>query len=187
MLYLAHDRLNSGHMGISKTISRIRQHFSFPGLEQAVRNYVLSCTPCQKVVRINLKDRAPLVPIPIVSEPMQEWVMNFSGPFEPSSSSGKKYILILVDAATTWPEAVAMTSQRTDKVANEMIKLFSRLGLPRVIRSDLGSSFNSELLTKVENELRVKSSFQLLITISHCHRQREICRHVEEYAAQICV
>ena len=109
VLYLAHDRLSSGHIGISKTISRIRQHFSFPGLEQPVRKYVLSCTPCQKVVRINLKDRAPLVPIPIVSEPMHEWVMDFAGPFEPASSSGKKYNLILVDAATKWPEAVAMT------------------------------------------------------------------------------
>ena len=29
VLYLALDRLTSGHMGISKTISRIRQHFGF--------------------------------------------------------------------------------------------------------------------------------------------------------------
>ena len=81
VLYLAHDRLISGHKGISKTISRIRQPFSYPGLEQAVRKYVLSCTQWKKISRINLKDRASLVPIPIVSEPMQEWVMNFAGPF----------------------------------------------------------------------------------------------------------
>ena len=43
VLYLAHDRLIFGHMGISKIICRIRQHFRFPGLEQAVRKYVLSC------------------------------------------------------------------------------------------------------------------------------------------------
>ena len=139
VLYLAHDRLISGHMGISKIISRIRQHFTFPGLEQAVRKYVLSCTQCQKVARINLKDRAPLVDIPIVSEPIQECVTDFAGPFEPASSSGKKYVLILVDAATKWPEAVAMTSQRADKVVDERINLFSRLGLPRVIRSDFQS------------------------------------------------
>ena len=89
VLYSAHDRLISGHMRISKTISRIKQNFSFTGLEQAVRKYVLSCTQCQKVARINLRDRAPLVPISIVSEPMQEWVMDFAGPFEPASSSGK--------------------------------------------------------------------------------------------------
>ena len=77
VLYLAHNRLISGHMGISKTISRIRQHFSSPGLEQTVRKYVLSCTQYQKVARINLNDREPLVPSPIVSEPMQKWVMNF--------------------------------------------------------------------------------------------------------------
>ena len=174
VLYLAHDRLISGHMGISKTIIRIRQHFSFPSLEQAVQKYVLSFTQCKVVARINLNDRAPLVPIPIVSEPLQEWVMNFAGPFEPAFSSGKKYILIVVDAATKWPEAVAVTSQRAAKVAGETTKLFSRLGLPSVIMSDLGSTFKSELLTKFESELGVKPCFQFLITISHCHRQRDM-------------
>ena len=72
--------------------------------------------------------------------------MELDGPFEPASGSEKKYVLILVDAATKWREAVAMTSQRADQMADEIIKLFSRLGLPRVIRSDLGSSFKSELL-----------------------------------------
>ena len=117
------------------------------------------CTQCQKVARINLKDRVPLVSIPIVSEPMPEWVMNFAGSFEPAFISGRKYILILVDTATKWPEAVAMTSQRADKVADEMIKLFRRLGLPRVIMSDLGSSFKSVLLTKFDSELGVKPCF----------------------------
>ena len=59
--------------------------------------------------------------------------MDFAGSFEPAFSSGKKYILILVHVAIKWPEAVAMTSQRADKVADEMIKLFSRLGLPMII------------------------------------------------------
>ena len=84
-----------------------------------------------------MKDRAPLVPILIISKPMQEWVMNFADPFEPASSSENKYILILVNASTKWPEVVVMTSQIADKVADEMIRLLSRLGLPRVIRSDL--------------------------------------------------
>ena len=105
--------------------------------------------------------------------------MDFAGPFEPAFSSGKKYILIIVDAAIKWPEDVAMTSQRADKVADEMIKLFSRLGLPRIIRSDLASCYKSELFTKFESELGVKSCFNFLspsVTVIG----REICRHVEE-------
>ena len=86
-----------------------------------------------------MRDRAQLVPIPIESDPIQEWVMDFAGPHEPAPSAGKKTILILVDAATKWPEAVAMTSQRADKVADEIIKLFRRLGLIRIIRSDFES------------------------------------------------
>ena len=79
-----------------------------------------------------------------------------------------------------------MTSHRTDKVAYEMIKLLSRLGLPRVIRSDLGSSLQSELLTKFESELGVKPFFNSLspsVTVI----DREICRHAAEYASHICV
>ena len=90
---------------------------------------------------------------------MREWVLDFAGPFEPASSTGKKCILILVDAATKGPEVVAMTSQRADKVADEIIKLFSRLGLHMVIRSDLRSSFKSALLTKFESEIGVKPCF----------------------------
>ena len=86
-------------------------------------------------------------------------MIDFAGLFEPASSSGEKYILILVDAATKWPEAIAMTSQRAEKVADEMIKLFSKLVLPKVIKSDLGYSFKSELLTKFESELGVKPCF----------------------------
>ena len=85
--------------------------------------------------------------------------MDLAGPFEPASSSGKKYVLIMVDAATKWREPAAMTSQRADQMADDMIKLFSRLGLPRVIRSDLESSFKSELLTKFESELGVQPCF----------------------------
>ena len=59
-----------------------------------------------------------------------------------------------------------MKSQRANKVADEMIKLFSRLGLPTIIRSDLGSSFKSELLTKFESELGVKPCFS-----AHYHHQ----------------
>ena len=67
VLYLEHDRLMAGYLGITKTVSRIRQHFSFRSLEHDVRKYVLSCPQCQKVARINLKDWAPLVLISVVS------------------------------------------------------------------------------------------------------------------------
>ena len=42
-------------------------------------------------------------------------------------------------------------------MADEIIKIFSRLGFPRVIRSDFG--FKSELLTKFANEVVVKRLF----------------------------
>ena len=68
-----------------------------------------------------------------------------------------------------------MTSQKANKVVDDMIKLFSRLGLPRIIESDLRSSFKSELLTKFDNELAVKPCFS---TPYHHHSLSSAERYV---------
>lgn len=106
-------------------------------------------------------DRVPLVPIPIVSS-YAGMGHGLCSPFDPPSSSEKRYILMLIDAETKWSESVAMTSQSADKVADEMITIFSRLRFLRVILSDLGLSFKSELLTKFERELWIKPMISTL-------------------------
>ena len=48
MLRLSHDFPSSGHLGIRKTLSKVRQNYYWPGLEQDVKIYVIGCDKKQK-------------------------------------------------------------------------------------------------------------------------------------------
>jgi hypothetical protein len=54
---------------------------------------------------------------------------------------------------------VAMSSLRADKVATELMGIFSRVGVPKVIRSDRGTNFTSQLLREFEKRLGCSPRF----------------------------
>ena len=74
--------------------------------------------------------------------------MDIVGP-QPRTSNGKRVILVVCDYATRYPEAVALTSTDTEHVAEELVQIFSRVGIPEVILTDQGPNFMSKMLTEV--------------------------------------
>ena len=94
---------------------------------------------------------APLIPLPVVDEPFQCVAMDIVSPL-PKSRSGKRYILVLCDYATRYPEAVAL---RSIEAAEELVKIFSRVGIPKEILTDQGSNFTSRLLGELYNMLHI--------------------------------
>ena len=74
--------------------------------------------------------------------------MDIVGPL-PQSRSGNHYILVVCDYATRYPEAVAIKSTDTGRIAEELIKLFARVWVPEEILTDQGSNFTSSLLAKL--------------------------------------
>ena len=71
-------------------------------------------------------------------------------------TSGKNYILTIVDYATRYPEAIALSSITTEHVAEAMIEIFSRLGVPEEIVTDRGSQFTSDMMNEVRRLLSIK-------------------------------
>ena len=61
------------------------------------------------------------------------------------------------DYATRYPEAIPMKSADAEHVAEELVKVFARVGIPREILSDQGSSFKSKLLQELYRLLRVEA------------------------------
>ena len=81
--------------------------------------------------------------------------MDFVGPL-PRSSSGKRYILVICDYATRYPEAIALRTIDTPMVAEELVKFFARMGVPEEILTDQGTNFTSQLLHEVYQLLHIK-------------------------------
>ena len=68
--------------------------------------------------------------------------MDIVGPL-PRSRAGHRYILVVCDYATRYPEAIPMKTVDAERVAEELIQLFSRVGIPREIFTDQGTNFTS--------------------------------------------
>ena len=60
VLNYCHDLKTSGHLGVSKTGSRVRQKFYWPGLQADVRSYVAGCEICSKRKGPIPNKRAPM-------------------------------------------------------------------------------------------------------------------------------
>ncbi|KAJ1097376.1 hypothetical protein NDU88_002496 [Pleurodeles waltl] len=74
--------------------------------------------------------------------------MDLIGPIVPSTK-GHTYILVMVDYATRYPEAIPLKSITTKTVAQAMINVFSRVGFPHEILTDQGTPFMSTLMKQV--------------------------------------
>ncbi|KAJ8365058.1 hypothetical protein SKAU_G00138890 [Synaphobranchus kaupii] len=46
---LAHTHLLGAHLGLEKTLERIKTRFYWPGVKKAVEDYCRSCPDCQQV------------------------------------------------------------------------------------------------------------------------------------------
>ena len=131
VLYLAHDIPLVGHLGKEKTSQRILERFYWPTLYRDIANFCKGCGRCQKASHYKGKC-ACLVPLPIIDVPFKCIVMDIIGPL-PHSHSGNKYIIVVCDYATRYPEAMAICSIEAERIAEELVKLFARVGIPEEI------------------------------------------------------
>ena len=96
----------------------------------------------------------PLVPLPIMTEPFERIAIDIVGPL-PKIRKGNRYILVICDYATRYPEAIPMRYIDAESVAEVLIKFFSTVGIPKEILSDQGSNFMSQLLKEMYRLLGV--------------------------------
>ncbi|XP_068069442.1 uncharacterized protein isoform X2 [Danio rerio] len=155
VLHLSHSIPWAGHLGVRKTIERIKKYFYWPGLKADVVQYCKSCPECQ-LVSLHHPPRVPLQPLPLISTPFERLGMDIVGPVE-KSSLGNRFLLVITDYATRYPEVFPLKSMKAKNVATCLIQFCSRVGLPREILTDQGTNFMSTLLKQVYQLLGIKS------------------------------
>ena len=67
------------HLGKEKTRQRILQRFYWPTVFKDVENFCKSCVICQKTAN-RKAPKAPMIPLPIISEPFSRITMDIVGP-----------------------------------------------------------------------------------------------------------
>ncbi|XP_067939845.1 LOW QUALITY PROTEIN: uncharacterized protein [Watersipora subatra] len=152
----AHNSLLSGHLGIRKTIDRILTNFFWPGLHDEVARFCRSCDICQRNVKKGSVQKVPLHRTPLIETPFKRCAVNLIGPINPPSEKRHRYILTLVDYATRYPEAVPLKEISSEAVAEALIDIYSRVGIPEEVISDRGTQFISEYMEEFARLLGMK-------------------------------
>ena len=155
LLQIAHDVPLGGHLGNRKTRQRILQSFFWPGIFIDVAHYCRTCAVCQKTVKKGKVFKAPLISIPPVDEPFARIAMDIVGPLV-RSEKGNRFILVVCDYGTKYPEAIPLKTIDAETVANALIDIFSRTGIPREVLSDQGSNFMSATIKHLCSLLHIK-------------------------------
>ncbi|XP_038057353.1 uncharacterized protein LOC119728962 [Patiria miniata] len=156
VMKLAHDSPLAGHLKVKKTTDRIMANFFWPALQADVRRYCQSCDICQRTVSKGRVTKVPLGEMPLIDTPFKRVAVDIVGPIQPITERGNRYILTLVDYATRYPEAIALRSIETERVAEALLEIFCRVGIPDEILTDRGSQFTSGVMKEVGRLLSIK-------------------------------
>ncbi|MGH0180819.1 UNVERIFIED_CONTAM: hypothetical protein FKN15_013733 [Acipenser sinensis] len=82
--------------------------------------------------------------------------MDIVGPLS-KSDCGYVHILVVVDYATRYPEAVPLKSTSALTIAKELVQIIARVGIPREILTDHGTNFMSQCLKELYKLLQIQS------------------------------
>ena len=155
-MVVAHDSILGGHMGVKRTMEKIMSKFYWPGLNGDVTQFCRSCDVCQKTIQKGRVVKAPLEKMPLVDAPFKCVAVDLVGPISPPSEKGHQYILTLVDYTTRYLGAIPLKNVQTEMIAETLVDIYSRFGIPEEILSDQGSQFISQCMQEVSRLLSIK-------------------------------
>ncbi|XP_062584037.1 uncharacterized protein LOC134245806 isoform X2 [Saccostrea cucullata] len=156
VLSLAHESLMAGHLATSRTIDKVLAEFYWPGVQADARRFCRSCDICQRTPPKGRTTKVPMSVMPIIDEPFRRVAVDLVGPIQPMTDNGNRYILTLVDFSTRYPEAVALKGIETERVAEALVDIFCRIGVPKEMLTGMGTQFISELMGEVSRLLSMK-------------------------------
>ena len=127
------QRIHEGHQGIERCRTRARASVWWPNINQQITEMVQRCQDCAKTSQ---QRKEPLI---TTSLPERPWKVIGTDLFE----LDKKHYLLVVDYFSRYPEVIQLNSTTSAVIINALKSIFSRHGIPDVVRSDNGPQYSS--------------------------------------------
>lgn len=134
--WLVHNPPLGGYLGHSKTRARIVHDFFWPWLQD---NVDVACPKCQRGQE-QRQQKSPLQPMLVIETPFSQVTLDIVGPLL-GSQIGHQYVLVLVDYATQFLEAVPLRSIMVTWVTEELLKWIVHIGIPHEIVTNQRTNF----------------------------------------------
>ncbi|GFT10349.1 retrovirus-related Pol polyprotein from transposon 412 [Trichonephila clavipes] len=143
-----HGSPTGGHFGVMKTLHRVRERFFWGKVRADVEQWCKSCDACSARKGPKIRSRGKLHRYN-VGAPFERIAFDILGPL-PKTVSGNKYLLVVMDYFTKWPEVYPIPDQEAPTVAEAVVQHWiSRYGVPLQLHSDQGRNFVSAVLKGV--------------------------------------
>ncbi|GFX69136.1 retrovirus-related Pol polyprotein from transposon 412 [Trichonephila clavipes] len=143
-----HGSPTGGHFGVMKTLHRVRERFFWGKVRADVEQWCKSCDACSARKGPKIRSRGKLHRYN-VGAPFERIAFDILGPL-PRTASGNKYLLVVMDYFTKWPEVYPIPDQEAPTVAEAVVQHWiSRYGVPLQLHSDQGRNFVSAVLKGV--------------------------------------
>jgi len=137
-----------GHQGLMKTKSLLREKVWFPNIDKLAESKVKSCNAC--LITTPECKREPLQMSPLPAAPWKEVSVDFA------NLLNQEYLLLITDDYSRYPEVEIVKSTSAATVIPKLDKVFSEFGVPEVVKSDNGPSFNSKEFASFAHNLGFK-------------------------------
>lgn len=126
------------HAGQDATYNRLKDTYFWPGMKNAVVDFVQTCRICS-MARPRFYN-PPMTPV-LTQAPMQCLAADYIGPLP--NSYGYKYCLVVIDVYSRFPFVIPVKSLKASDLCVSFKTIFSYCGFPDSILTDRGSNFES--------------------------------------------
>ena len=157
LIRLYHDSPGSSHEGMVNLYLRLKRLYYWPSLKSDIAQFTAQCATCQKSKKNIRQPCHPLMPIQ-AGFPNQRVHTDFAGPLS-TTSSGNRYLLVLVDAFSGYVAAVPTKDLLAPTTAMAFIRGWvAYFGLPDHLHTDRGSNFESLLMQVLCDQFGIRKT-----------------------------
>ena len=140
----AHNSLVGGHTGVVKVAERIKNTFWWPGMNKNIDEHVANCEICRRASDKYLTPTPPLTPIALPPTIGYRYHSDLYGPLK--DKHGKQaYVCTVTDALSKFVRVYKIPDKTTVSVAKALYRDFSIFGIPRILVTDGGLEYRSQL------------------------------------------
>ncbi|CAC5395695.1 Retrovirus-related Pol polyprotein from transposon 297,Retrovirus-related Pol polyprotein from transposon 17.6 [Mytilus coruscus] len=154
VLNQVHNTVTGGHLGVRKTLSKIKQRYFWYKMRQDVKFWCTKCDICASKKAPCKKPKAPMKQY-LVGAPWERMAIDILGPL-PCSVNDNRYLMVVQDYFSEWTEAIPIPDTEAVTVAKKFVeRIVTIFGVPLSIHSDQGSNFESHVFKEMCNILGI--------------------------------
>ena len=155
VLKLCHDDMSGGHLGFKRTWPKVRDRFYWSSMYKDTFEWTKACVKCAKRKRPE-PSKLGLMPINEAKLPFEMVGVDILGPLT-ETKQGNRYVLVFTDYLTRWAEAFAIKNIDAKTVSKVFVnEIVCRHSAPKVLLSDQGKQFTSNLLKEICSYLKTR-------------------------------